>query len=118
LAILEGVDVVWDCHDGIFPAAINVAAPEDENWGYMNLSGRWIVDPQFMVTKPFHEGLGEVRTHDGKSGFMDGNGDWVIEPDYTDAWLERGLVFVRSGEEEGYLDLAGNPLTFKKGQLS
>ena len=115
LAIVEGVDVVWDCYDGIFPAAVNDPAHEDENWGYMSLSGRWIVAPQFMVTKPFHEGLGEVRTHDGKSGFMDVNGDWVVEPEYTDAWLRHGLIYVRSGEEEGYLDAAGNPLTFKRG---
>jgi hypothetical protein len=118
VAIVEGVDVVLDCYDGIFPAAVNDPAHEEESWGYMSLSGRWIAEPRFMVTMPFHEGLGEVRTHRGRTGFMDINGDWVIEPEYSFAWFEHGLIYVRSGGEEGYLDVDGNPLTFRRGQLS
>jgi len=47
--------------------------------GYMDYTGKWILDPIYTYAKPFYEGLAVVG-NEGEIGMIDTNGNFVISP--------------------------------------
>ena len=115
--VLEGADSVSDCSENIISAVVYGPGREDENWGYMSLSGDWIIEPRFMVAKPFYRGLGEIRQHDGKNGIVDRTGAWVVKPIYDNVDIYSDLIRVHFGERQGYISRRGEPLTFDESEV-
>ncbi len=48
-------------------------------YGYMDYTGKWILDPIYTYAEPFYEGLAAVGT-DGAVGLIDVGGNFVISP--------------------------------------
>ena len=67
-----------------------------ERFGFLDASGKIVIQPQFIAARDFSEGLAavQVETEDGKKwGFVDVNGRFVIDPkfsvepgDFHDGW--------------------------------
>jgi len=57
-----------------------------DGWGYINRSGRFVVQPQFgSSSREFNEGLAAVEV-DGKMGFINVAGEFIIPARYSAAW--------------------------------
>jgi hypothetical protein len=73
--------------------------PSDYRWGYVDTSGKWVVQPQFDKAEFFSEGLAPVDL-DGKWGYIDGAGSLVIQPQFTEAhYFWGGLARVATGHQ-------------------
>ncbi|MBQ8551950.1 MAG: WG repeat-containing protein [Clostridia bacterium] len=50
---------------------------KDGYYGFMDYTGKWIIDPVYTSAEPFNEGLAVIG-RDGKMGMIDTNGEFVI----------------------------------------
>ncbi len=79
--------------------------------GYMDISGRAVIPPQFDEAIPFTDcGLANVMVGD-RWGYIDTSGDWVIPPrfeDCTEINNGTGLAIVQTGGQNGCIDASGN----------
>ena len=82
-------------------------------WGYIDLSGKSVIPPQFEVAECFYESRAAVRVN-GKWGFIDPTGKLVILPEFTStSEFSDGLaaVFIDAptpqGRVYGYVDQTG-----------
>jgi len=77
-------------------------------WGYINSSGKIVIQPQFVWAEEFSEGLAAFESADGKHGYIDESGAVVIEPKF-DNWTDfsEGLAAVSVDFEWGYIDRTG-----------
>ena len=86
---------------GFFPVL------ENEKWGFINSSGRKVIECQFDDADYFLEGLARV-TVNGKSGFIDRSGKLVIKPKFDGAGgFSEGLCQAKKGERYGFIDRNG-----------
>ncbi|MCE5198650.1 MAG: WG repeat-containing protein [Armatimonadota bacterium] len=83
----------------------------DGKWGYIDRTGKIVVDFQYYKATGFSEGLAGVavgKWRREKWGFIDTTGKVVIEPQFSsaDAFSE-GLAPVEIGKKVGYIDKTG-----------
>ncbi|MDE6553867.1 MAG: WG repeat-containing protein [Muribaculaceae bacterium] len=76
-------------------------------WGYIDKSGKWVIEPKYKEAYPFSDGLAKVCS-DGLYGFIDRSGAWVIEPKYVEAEsFSEGMAKVKVDDKYGYIDKNG-----------
>jgi hypothetical protein len=79
-------------------------------YGFIDRSGRIVIEPKFDLTFQFSEGLAAVQI-DGKWGYIDKAGNLVIEPRILSSAKDfhNGLAYiVTQNGEHGYIDKSGN----------
>jgi len=88
-------------HTRLFPVVVNGLT------GFIDSTGRMIIQPRFSTTFPFSEGLAAVELA-GVWGYIDTTGAMVIQPrfDYASAFSEH-LAWVIIGDHRGFIDLTG-----------
>jgi hypothetical protein len=69
------VNNISQYHDG------RALVSTDKGFGYINMYGIWMLEPQFNDARDYSEGLAMVRSK-GKIGYLDTTGKFVIEPFY------------------------------------
>ncbi len=75
--------------------------PQGDLYGYVNLSGEFVAAPQFMLARPFSEGLAAVSLDGQTYGYIDRSGALVIEPQFTLAGdFIRGIALVGVADAE------------------
>lgn len=76
-------------------------------FGYIDLSGEYVIQPQYDYALPFSEGLAPVMVGD-KVGYINRSGATVVEPQYDagDVFSE-GLAAVALAGKVGYIDHSG-----------
>ena len=57
---------------------------QKEKWGYIDLQGKIVINPQFTTANYFNEGLALVSIGD-KYGYIDKSGKYVINPSFIKA---------------------------------
>ena len=66
-----------------------------DKWGYVDKTGKYIINSQFDDAFNFSEGLALFKSNDGKYGFIGEDGNYVINPIYKDATsFSEGLACV------------------------
>lgn len=90
--VLDCTDTDILTEDGI------IAIKKGEKWGFVDISGKEIIKPQYEMARSFSNGLAAV-CKDGMWGFIDINNNLVIECKYLDVgYMEsNGLCPVRKG---------------------
>ncbi len=85
-----------------------------KKWGYINKEDKIVIEPQFLFTGPFIEGLAQAKSMDGRYGFIDKTGKFVIKPQFSSANdFSEGLAPVGLTEKKittgkyGYIDKSG-----------
>ncbi len=72
-------------------------------WGYIDRSGRSVIQPAFDQAYSFSDGLAGVQVGD-KRGFILPNGTFAADPQFDDFWRhDGGLVPVRVGDAWGVI---------------
>lgn len=88
-----------------------MAVQVNGKWGYIDQTGRFVIEPQFSNFRPFSEGLVAVQVGD-KWGYMNQQGEFVIQPQFTGAKdFSEGLAAVSlkpDQSEWGYINRAGD----------
>jgi hypothetical protein len=78
--------------------------------GFIDRSGKIIIEPQFDYAGQFSEGIAPVLMNK-KWGFIDEFGKVVIEPQFDEVYWHRfsdGLIPVKLGDKMGAIDKSGN----------
>lgn len=79
-----------------------------EKWGYVNKSGKYIINPQFAEATTFENGLAVVQSMDGKYGFIDKKGKFVINPQFDNAeQFHDGLALIETDGKFGFINKKG-----------
>jgi hypothetical protein len=68
----------------LFSQEYRACARTDKEWGYINNTGVYVVNPQFEYAWDFHDGLAWVRKG-GQWGLIDRQGNYVINPQFPNA---------------------------------
>jgi hypothetical protein len=55
----------------------------DGNWGYMDESGKVLIEPQFTGTQPFVEDKAIVNVEHNHYGLIDRQGNFIVKPQYS-----------------------------------
>lgn len=80
---------------------------KDGKYGYLDHSGKTIVEFEYEVARPFHDGLAVVRKN-GKWGVIDKKAKVVLEPKYDYIFeYSEGLAMVKEGDKLGFIDTQG-----------
>ena len=88
----------------------NVLFPivQDGKEGYIDKTGKIVINPQFDEAWTFSEGLAKVKIGN-KLGYIDKTGKYVINPQFDKAEkFSNGLAKVDIGGNWGYIDKTGN----------
>lgn len=76
-------------------------------WGYIDRTGRMVIELQSDKAGQFSEGLAAVRVN-GKLGYIDHTGQMVIASQFDDAYgFSEGMAAVRVSGKLGYIDRTG-----------
>jgi hypothetical protein len=79
----------------------------NDKLGYIDRSGKIIIEPKFEGAGNFSEGLATVKIGE-KFGYIDRSGKIIIEPKFEGAEnFSEGLATVKIGEKFGYIDRSG-----------
>ena len=99
---IEGATKVWVFH-GDAPMTY---AEKDKKIGFVDSSGKWVIEPQFKKARAFSDGLAPVA--DGKKwGYIDESGKMVIEPQYRDAEVFADGRAPVKDKDWGFIDTSG-----------
>jgi len=83
----------------------------NNQWGYINETGKIIVEPQYFYAHEYSEGLGAVSVDIGDRvlfGFLDETGKMSIPPQFSEvSEFSGGLAAVRTDNGWGYINKAG-----------
>ena len=81
-----------------------------EKWGFVDRTGKYVINPQFKNVEPFKNGMAAVQTMDYKFGYINEKGSFVINPQFYDAdSFNDGLALVTSENDKiGYINKKGN----------
>ncbi|MBQ3658040.1 MAG: WG repeat-containing protein [Bacteroidales bacterium] len=84
-----------------------LGAIQDNKYGFCDLKGNMVINPQFNNANDFSEGLCAVS--DGsKWGFIDKDGKFVINPQFEEAAnFSDGLCRIKQGGKYGFIDKKG-----------
>lgn len=80
-------------------------------WGFVDQSGKQIINPQFDAVGDFHDGKCAVKNKEGKWGYIDKSGKIVINPQFDNAEaFKDGKAVVRLDDKTGVIDKNGKYL--------
>lgn len=85
---------------------------ENGLWGYIDVSGKVIIEPKFRVAGQFSEGLAPVRLN-GTYGYINSLGDFVIQPRFDAAFsFDKGIARIYINGKPYFINKEGQ-ITFQ-----
>lgn len=98
---------------GLFSCGLATAEVGFNNNGFIDRSGKMVIEPKFFMAFPFIDGLALVTlTEDGKSGFIDTTGRFVIQPQFDEAEsFSEGVAPVKKDGVWSFIDKNGAEVT-------
>ncbi len=89
-------------------AAFSKVDSTSTKWGFVDKSGKQIINPQFDEVGNFRDGKCAVKNKEGKWGYIDKSGKIVINPqfDNASAFID-GKAIVNIDEKAGVIDVDG-----------
>ena len=107
VVIADKVEEVGWGGSGGFTAGLAPAAMGGK-WGYIDTTGKWIIDPQFESAHDFADGLAQV-TVGGRWGYIDQRGKFVVNPQYWSGhqFSEGYAGFSSDSKTWGFIDTTG-----------
>lgn len=90
-------------------------AKSKDQWGFINVEGKFVVEPRFdQVSWNFDKSGIAAASRGDKWGYIDATGSTTINFDYDMvSWFfgPNGETVVSKNDKDGYIDAKGNPLT-------
>jgi hypothetical protein len=90
-----------------FSEGLAAVSLDGEQYGYLDLMGNLVIEPQFSQAEAFGEGVAPAQIGD-KYGYIDRAGKFTIDPQYESAEpFQNGLAQVVLGGKTGYINHSG-----------
>ena len=107
--LLTNVDTLaYAFNTGLLPAA------SGGKWGFMDTTGKWVIDPQFEGVAGFADGRAPVKVG-GRIGYVDLAGKFVINPQYDQGnEFNEGYASFANGGKWGFIDTGGKEVCAPK----
>lgn len=95
----------------------------NDKYGFIDKTGKCVINPQFEYAEEFHEGLscvhiGALGLPGGKTGYINHDGEFIIQPQFHQGEsFSEGLASVEISNKWGYIDKTGQtiiPIQFDK----
>ena len=104
---LQDAETVKIFKEGL--AAFSIVNEEgEEKWGFVDKTGKTVINPQFSEVSNFSNEKCAVRNDDGKWGFIDKEGGIVINPQFDAATdFNKGKCVVTYSDKQGVIDIEG-----------
>lgn len=84
-----------------------IPATDENKWGFIDTTGKWILQPQFDFCEPYSQGMALIENND-LFGFVDLFGKIIVEPIYEEADnFNEGVAIVFDGEFYGAINRFG-----------
>ena len=84
------------------------AVAKSGKWGFIDTTGKWVIDPQFEEAGLFADGLAPVLVG-GRWGYIDRKGKFAINPQYdTAGQFSEGYAAFWSAGKCGFIDVTGH----------
>ena len=100
-AIAEGYSELSEFHEGI------AGVSDGGKWGFVDKTGRLIIDLQFEMVGQFNDGLAVVQ-HNDKMGYINKNGEIVVPCNYRLCWdFQNGYALVELNDRIGLINRWG-----------
>jgi len=99
---VDGNEVVGERYEAVRPFSDGLAwVKVDGKWGAIDRHNAMVIEPRFVWTEGFSDGLAPVReSKRGRVGYIDKNGEWVIQPQFDHAFaFVDGYGVVSNGGE-------------------
>lgn len=81
---------------------------DDRHYGYIDLTGQFVINPQFLVANSFHDGIAKVKMDNNKWGFIDKTGKFILEAKYNDIRsFSCGMGVVAKDGRYGFINTKG-----------
>lgn len=91
-----------------FSEGLAMFQTSDEKFGFVDESGKVIINPQFEYARPFHEGYAAI-CQNKKWGFIDKSGKIVINPQFEGVMdFRKGKAAFYNGKQCGFIDTKGS----------
>jgi hypothetical protein len=91
-----------------FSEGLAMFVSTDGKFGFVDKTGKVVINPLFEFAYPFFEGLAAVKKKD-KWGFIDKTGKIVINPQFDNVvFFTEGKAAFYDGKEWGFIDKKGN----------
>ncbi|MCK4752742.1 MAG: WG repeat-containing protein [Planctomycetes bacterium] len=75
--------------------------------GYINKTGKFVIEPEFDFASPFSDGLARVEIND-LYGYINKTGEYIVAPKFEFAsHFSEGLASVEVNDKYGYIDTTG-----------
>ena len=88
----------------------------EEQWGYIDKSGKAAFNARFESADDFHEGVALVYKN-GRYGYIDKKGEWVIKPQFSEAFsFSDGMARVIIGGKTGFIAAASALTRYPRAQ--
>jgi len=86
-----------------------IRAGKDGRWGFINVQGQWVVEPQFDDVQPIAGHDLAAAKINGQWGYIDIQGRWVITPQFDDvkSFADNGLAPAAISRKWGYVNISG-----------
>jgi len=104
---LQDAETVKIFKEGL--AAFSIVNEEgEEKWGFVDKTGKVVINAQFSEVSNFSNEKCAVRNDDGKWGFIDKEGGIVINPQFDAATdFNNGKCVVTYSDKQGVIDIEG-----------
>ncbi|MEI6184441.1 MAG: WG repeat-containing protein [Bacteroidota bacterium] len=89
-----------------------IPVKQGDYWGYVDKTGKFIVNPQFKQAFAFKEGLALIKNTEGKYGYIDETGKIIINAVYKDAksFSEGLAAVVKENQKIEFIDKMGKTI--------
>ena len=107
--LLTNVDTLaYAFNSGLLPAA------SGGKWGFMDTTGKWVIDPQFEGVAGFADSRAPVKVG-GRIGYVDMTGKFVVNPQYDQGnEFNEGYASFANGGKWGFIDTGGKEVCAAK----
>ena len=89
-------------------AAVAIGEKDEKKWGFINMTGKWVIRPYYESAGNFSEGLAYAGI-DKKFGYINKANEFIINPQFKSTGdFHEEMAWVLVGEKFGYIDRKGN----------
>ena len=107
--------IVFEGPGPLFPVWVK----SRDKWGYIDVSGRMVIEPMFDKAQNFSDGMSRIMAPDGRYGFIDESGRQIIPPCLEEAGsFSDGLATATIDGQNCYIDKSGRVVLYSQHEVN